>query len=71
MIKFVKKNQKPMIDYFIRGRHSNCSVIYLRVTIKHQRIYVSINCSHFGIYDFPSNDEKSMICRENCIQRTI
>ena len=23
------KNQKPLIDYFIRGRHKNCSVIYL------------------------------------------
>ena len=24
-----EKNQKPLIDYFIRGRHKNCSVIYL------------------------------------------
>ena len=23
------KNQKPLIDYFIRGRHKNCCVIYL------------------------------------------
>ena len=23
-----EKNQKPFIDYFIRGRHKNCSVIY-------------------------------------------
>ena len=23
------KNQKPLIDYFIQGRHKNCSVIYL------------------------------------------
>ena len=23
------KNQKPLIDYFIQGRHNNCSVIYL------------------------------------------
>ena len=29
MIKFVKKNLKDMIDYFIRGRHKNLSVIYL------------------------------------------
>ena len=26
------KNQKPLIDYFIQGRHKNCSVIYLPVT---------------------------------------
>ena len=24
-----EKNQKPLIDYFIRGRHKNRSVIYL------------------------------------------
>ena len=24
-----EKNQKPLIEYFIRGRHKNCSVIYL------------------------------------------
>ena len=24
-----EKNQKPLIDYFIRRRHKNCSVIYL------------------------------------------
>ena len=24
-----KKNKRPLIDYFIRGRHKNCSVIYL------------------------------------------
>ena len=23
------KNQKPVIDYFIHGRHKNCSIIYL------------------------------------------
>ena len=23
-----EKNQKPLIDYFIRGRHKNCSVIF-------------------------------------------
>ena len=23
------KNQKPLTDYFIPGRHENCSVIYL------------------------------------------
>ena len=24
-----EKNQKPIVDYFIGGRHKNCSVIYL------------------------------------------
>ena len=30
MIMFVKKkNQEELINYFIQGRHKNCSVIYL------------------------------------------
>ena len=24
-----ERNQKPLVDYFIGGRHKNCSVIYL------------------------------------------
>ena len=38
-----EKNQKPLIDYFIRGRHKNCSVIYLSQSFyKHQKIFDSI-----------------------------
>ena len=29
------KNQKPLVDYFIQGRHKNCSVIYL--SQRHQK----------------------------------
>ena len=47
------KNQKPLIDYFIRGRHYK--------TPKDIRL----NCLHFSIYEFPSTNEKSLICREN------
>ena len=33
------KNQKPLIDYFIQGRHKNCSAIYLSQSFtKHQKI---------------------------------
>ena len=53
------KNQKLLIDYFIRGRHKNCSVIYPKD--------IRLNCSHFSIYEFPSANEKSLICRENSI----
>ena len=38
-----EKNPKTLVDHFIRGRHKNCSVIYLSQSItKHQKIYASI-----------------------------
>lgn len=64
-----EKNQKPLIDYFIRGRHYNCSVIYLSQSYYKTPKDIRLNCSHFCIYDFPSNNEKSMICRENGISK--
>ena len=29
-----EKQQKPLIDYFLQGRHKNCSVIYLYISHK-------------------------------------
>ena len=59
-----ERNQKPLIDYFIQGRHKNCSVIYLSQSYYSCPKDIRLNCSHFCIYDFPSNNEKDMICRE-------
>ena len=58
------RDQKPLIDYFIQGRHKNCSVIYLSQSYYSCPKDIRLNCSHFCIYDFPSNNEKDMICRE-------
>ena len=62
-----EKNQKPLIDYFIRGRHKNCSVIYLCQSYYKTLKDIRLNCSHFCIYEFPSNNEKSLICRKNSV----
>ena len=60
-----EKNQKPLIDYFIRGRHKNCIVIYLSQSYYKTPKDIRLNCSHFCIYEFPSTNEKSLICRKN------
>ena len=62
-----EKNQKPLIDYFIRGRHKNCSVIYLSQSYYKTPKDIRLNCSHFVIYEFPSNSERGLLCRENNI----
>ena len=63
------KNQKPLIDYFIRGRHKNCSVIYLSQSYYKTPKDIRLNCSHFSIFELPSANEKSLICRENSIPK--
>ena len=50
------KNQKPLINYFIRGPHKNCSVIYLSQSFFKTPKDIRLNCSHFCVYDFPSNN---------------
>ena len=59
-----EKNQKPLIDYFIRGRHKNCSVIYLSQSFYGTPKDIRLNCSHFCIYEFPSSNERNSISRE-------
>ena len=63
------KNQKPLVDYFIRGRHKNCSVIYLSQSYFKTPKDIRLNCSHLSIYEFPSENDKSLICRENNIPK--
>jgi len=58
------KNQKPLIDYFIRGRHKNCSVIYLSQSFYGTPKDIRLNCSHFCVFEFPSSNERSLISRE-------
>ena len=51
-------------DYFIRGRHKNCSVIYLSQSFYGTPKDIRLNCSHFCIYEFPSCNERNLISRE-------
>lgn len=55
------KNQRELIDYFIQGRHKNCSVIYLSQSFYKTPKDIRLNCSHYCIYDFPSSRERNMI----------
>ena len=59
-----EKQQKPLIDYFIQGRHKNCSVIYLSQSFYKTPKDIRLNCSHYCIYDFPSTNERNLISRE-------
>ena len=59
-----EKNQKPLIEYFIRGRHKNCRVIYLSQSYYLTPKDIRSNCSHFCIFDSPSSAETNRMCKE-------
>ena len=64
-----EKKQKPIIDYFIQGRHKNCAVIYLSQSFNGCPKDIRLNCSHFCIYNFPSSNEQNLISRELGVQK--
>ena len=58
------KNQRQLIDYFIQGRHKNCSVIYLSQSFYKTPKDIWLNCSHYCLYEFPSSRESNRISSE-------
>ena len=58
------KNQRQIIDYFIQGRHKNCSVIYLSQSFYKTPKDIRLNCSHYCLYEFPSSRESNRISSE-------
>ena len=66
-----EKNQKPLEDYFIQGRHKNCCVIYLSQSYYKTPKDIRLNCSHFAIYEFPSANERRLICNENNVSKQL
>ena len=67
-----EKNQSLLINHFIRGRHKKCSVIYLSQSYLKSPKGIRLNCSHFVIYEFPSQNEVSLLCRDqNVTKKTI
>ena len=59
-----EKNQSEIVDYFIQGRHKNCSVIYLIQSFYKTPKDIRLNCSHFCIFEFPSSRERNLISSE-------
>ena len=59
-----ERNQRQLIDYFIQGRHKNCSVIYLSQSFYKTPKDIRLNCSHYCLYEFPSSRESKRISSE-------
>ena len=56
-----EKDQRQIINYFIQGRHKNCSVIYLSQSFYKTPRDIRLNCSNYCAFEFPSSRERNMI----------
>ena len=65
------KNQRQIVDYFIQGRHKNCSVIYLSQSFYKTPKDIRLNCSHYCLYEFPSSRESSRITSELGVDKNV
>ena len=65
------KNQRQIIDYFIQGRHKNCSVIYLSQSFYKTPKDIRLNCSHYCLYEFPSSREANRISSELGVDKEV
>ena len=59
-----KKNDERIRDYFTNSRNKNCCCIYLSQSYYGTDKTIRLNSTHYCIYEFPSRNEISMICRE-------
>ena len=59
-----EKNQRQIVDYFIQGKHKNCSVIYLSQSFYKTPRDIRLNCSHYCVFEFSSSRERNMISSE-------
>ena len=59
-----KKNDEKIRDYFTNSRNKHCCCIYLSQSYYGTDKTIRLNSSHNCIFEFPSINEQSMICRE-------
>ena len=59
-----KENDEKIRDYFTNSRNKNCCCIYLSQSYYGTDKTIRLNSSHHCIFEFPSRNEQSMICRE-------
>jgi len=61
-----KVAQPVIVDYFTRGRHSNCSVCYLSQSYFSTPKNVRLNCNYFALFKVSSRKEMQMIRNDHC-----
>ena len=65
-----KMNDQEIRNYYTNSRNKNCSCIYLSQSFYNTDKTVRLNSSHYCIFEFPSRNDQSMICRELNINKS-
>ena len=70
------RNQRQLIDYFIQGRHKNCSVVYLSQSFYKTPKDIRLNCSHYCCMNFhhrgnPTEYHLSWELIKRCIKQQL
>ena len=60
----MERDQKKIIEFFIRGRHKKCTVLYLSQSFFAIPRKIRINCSHYAMFNTPSKTEAKRISSE-------
>ena len=55
------KNQTKLIDFFMQGRHKNCSVIYLSHSFFKTPLEIRKGCTHYCLYEPLSSGDATRI----------
>ena len=59
------KDQKPIEEYFIRGRHRRCDCIYISQSYHSTPIIIRKNCDYFAIFSPSSKGEFDVLKKEH------
>ena len=62
----LERDQNKMVDYFIKGRHSNVSVLYLAQSSFQIPRKIRLNSSLFCLFNIPSQTDIVRIHSETC-----
>ena len=67
---YVCDTNKDINNYFLQGRHKNCSVIYLTQSYYKTPRDIRLNCSHYIFFDFDKR-ERDLICNEHSMNKFV
>jgi len=66
-----EKNQKPMLDYFLRGRKFGISMVYIAQTYYGIPKFIRCNSTHFLFKSLASVNDLRMVFREHSFSRDL